>query len=52
MKSILLIILLIGLVVFFGTWPLSILGTIFRYIGTALTWLASALNIFGWNGIV
>ena len=51
-KNILLAIFVIALVVLFGTWPLSILGKIFEWIGIALNWLASALNFFGWNGII
>ena len=52
MKNILLIILIIVLVVLVGTWPLSILGKIFEYIGIALNWFAKALDFFGWNGII
>ena len=51
-KNIISIILVIILVVLFGTWPLSILGKVFEYIGIALNWLADALNFFGWNGLV
>ena len=51
-KNILLIILIIALVLLFGTWPLSILGKVFEYIGIALNWLAGALDFFGWNGII
>lgn len=52
MKKILLIIIIVVLVVLFGTFPLSILSKIFQFIGTAIEWLAKALNLFGWNGIV
>ena len=52
MKNLIITILIIVLVVLFGTWPLSILSKIFEYIGIALGWLADALNLFGWNGIV
>jgi len=52
MKNLLLTILIIVLVVLLGTWPLSILGKVFEYIGIALNWLADALNFFGWNGIL
>lgn len=52
LKNAILIILIIVLVVLFGTWPLSILGKVFEYIGKALNWLADALNFFGWNGII
>jgi len=52
MKNAILIIFLIVLVVLLGTWPLSILSIIFKAIGTALDWLARAINIFGWNGIL
>lgn len=51
-KKILIILLVIALVVLFGTWPLSILGKVFEWIGIALNWLAKILNFFGWNGIV
>ena len=52
MKNLLLTIIIIVLVVLFGTWPLSILSKIFEWIGIAFNWLATALNIFGWNGIL
>ena len=52
MKNLLITILIIVLVVLFGTVPLSILGKVFEYIGIALKWLADALNFFGWNGIL
>jgi len=52
MKSLFITILIIVLVVLFGTWPLSILSKIFEYIGIAIGWLAKALNVFGWNGVV
>ena len=51
-KHIFLIILIIALVVLFGTWPLSILGKVFEWLGSAISWLAGAINFFGWNGIV
>jgi hypothetical protein len=52
MKNLFIAILIIVLVVLFGTWPLSILAKIFEYIYKALGWLADALNVFGWNGII
>ena len=52
MKNILLTILIIVLVVLFGTVPLSILGKVFEYIGIAFNWLAKTLNMFGWNGLI
>jgi len=52
MKSLFITILIIVLVVLFGTWPLSILTKIFEFIATALGWLAKALDIFGWNGLI
>jgi hypothetical protein len=52
MKKLLIILLVVCLIVFFGTWPLSILATIFNFIGKGFSWLASALNVFGWNGLV
>ncbi len=52
MKKLILIILIIVLVVLVGTWPLSILGKIFEWIGYAFKWLAKILNFFGWNGLI
>jgi len=52
MKKIIIILIIIALVVLFGTWPLGILGKVFEWIGIALKWLAQALNFFGWNGIL
>jgi hypothetical protein len=51
MKNLILIILLIVLVVLFGTWPLSILANVFEVIGKFLKQLANILNIFNWNGL-
>ena len=52
MRNIFFTILIIVLIVLFGTWPISILAKVFEYIGIALSWLANALNLFGWNGII
>ena len=52
MKNLILIILIIVLVVLFGTWPLSILAKVFQWFYIALEWLAKTLNVFGWNGII
>ncbi|MGN0961760.1 MAG: hypothetical protein ACI4PF_06170 [Christensenellales bacterium] len=52
MKNLFFTILIIVLIVLFGTWPISILAKVFEYISIALNWLANALNIFGWNGIM
>ena len=52
MKKIILAILIIVLVVLFGTWPLSILARVFEILGSILRWLAESLNFFGWNGIL
>ena len=52
MKNLFFTILLIVLIVLFGTWPISILAKVFEYMGIALNWLADALNVFGWNGII
>jgi hypothetical protein len=52
MKKIILIILIIALIVLFGTWPLGILGKVFEWIGIAFNWLARSLDFFGWNGIL
>lgn len=52
MKTLILTLLIIVLVILVGTFPLSILSKVFEWIGTALGWLADALNFFGWNGIL
>ena len=52
MKKIIIAILIIVLIVLFGTWPLSILSKVFEYIGKALDWLANILDFFNWNGLV
>ena len=52
MKNLFFTILIIVLIVLFGTWPLGILAKVFEYIGKTLGWLADALNVFGWNGII
>ena len=52
MKKLILTILIIVLVVLFGTWPLSILAKMLEILATAIQWLAEVLNLFGWNGIV
>lgn len=52
MKKIIIAILIIALVVLFGTWPLTILAKLFDIIGVAFEWLAKALDIFGWNGLI
>ena len=52
MKKILIAILIIALVILFGSIPLSIIGKIFEWISVAVKWLANILNIFGWNGIL
>lgn len=52
MKKLIFIILLIVAIVLIGTWPLSILGEIFNWLGGALKWLAQILDFFGWNGLI
>ncbi|MBQ3213957.1 MAG: hypothetical protein IJB10_03000 [Clostridia bacterium] len=52
MKSIFLTILIIVMIVLLGTWPLTILAKLFEILSTVIMWLAKALNIFGWNGIL
>lgn len=52
MKMIFYTIILIVLIVLFGTWPLSILAKFFEYLGLALGWFANMLDIFNWNGII
>ena len=52
MKNLIITILIIVLVVLFGTWPLSILAKILDFLATAVRWLAKTLNVFGWNGII
>lgn len=52
MKNILLAIFIIALVVLFGTWPLSILAKVLEFLTMLIDWLAKALNVFGWNGLI
>ena len=52
MKGLFWTIVIIVLIVLFGTWPLSILSKIFEYLANILGWLADALNLFGWNGLL
>ena len=52
MKKLIFILLVIILVVLVGTWPLSILAKLFEWIAYGLRWLAKALDIFGWNGLL
>ena len=52
MKNLFFTILIIVLIVLFGTWPIGILAKVFEHISVALNWLANALNVFGWNGII
>ena len=52
MKVFLITILIVVLVILFGTFPLSILAKIFNYLKLGCEWLAKILNIFGWNGII
>ena len=52
MKKILLIVLVIALIILFGTWPLSVLGKLLDLMGYVVTWLAKVLNFFNWNGLL
>ena len=52
MKWVLYTIIIIVLIVLFGTWPLSILSIVFEYVGKAFHWLAETLDFFGLNGLL
>ena len=52
MKKLLIAILIIILVILFGSIPLSIVSKIFEWLSIGIKWLANILNIFGWNGIL
>ncbi len=52
MKKIIFILLIIILVVLVGTFPLTILSKVFEYLAIGIKWLANALNLFGWNGLL
>lgn len=59
MKKLLIILLIIALVVLFGTWPLTILSKIWDamlwlggIIGKGIKWSAKALDWFDWNGLL
>ena len=52
MKTVLWILLIVGVVILFGTWPLAVIAKIFEWIGTVLAWIAKLLDFFHWNGIL
>lgn len=52
MKTIFNIVLIVVLVLLFGTFPLTILSKVFDFIGNILNALANFLNIFGFNGLL
>lgn len=52
MKTFLWILLIVGLVLIFGTWPLAVLAKILEWTAWAVGWVAKLLDIFHWNGIL
>lgn len=52
MKKFFLIILIVLLVVLFGTFPLGLLSKLFEWISIGVKWLANVLDFFNWNGIL
>jgi len=52
MKTLLKIIIIVALVVLFGSLPLAVLGMIFQWLSWLLKTIAGAINFFGFNGII
>lgn len=52
MKNLIILLLILVLVVLFGSLPLSILAKAFEWLAKAMQWLAKCLNFFGWNGMI
>ena len=52
MKITINVFLIVVLIILFGSIPLSIISKIFEYLAIGIKWLASAINIFGWNGLL
>lgn len=40
---------IIALAVFTGSWILDVLSSVFNFIGYCFEWLAKIFNWFGWN---
>jgi hypothetical protein len=52
LKTLLKIIIIVALVVVFGSLPLAILGKVFEWLAAALKFIANAIDFFGWGGIL
>lgn len=52
MKTFLWILLIVGLVLIFGTWPISVLGKVFEWLAWLLNKIAGILDWFDWNGVL
>jgi len=52
MKVIVWLVLILVLVMLFGAVPLNILSKMFEWLSTATGWLGSAVDFFGWGGVV
>ncbi len=52
MKTFLWILLIVGLVLIFGTWPLAVIAKLLEWTAWAVGWVAKLLDIFHWNGIL
>ncbi|MGN0787539.1 MAG: hypothetical protein ACI4L6_00515 [Candidatus Onthoplasma sp.] len=49
LKIILIVVLVVAIAVFTGTWIFQILSTVFHGLGNGLDFLARIFNLFGWN---
>lgn len=52
MKKLILIILLVVLIILFGTYPLTVIAKVFEWIAYALRWLAKILDFFHINKLL
>ena len=50
MKTILIILIILAIAIFTGTWIFDGLSWIFNAIANGFEFLSKAFNLFGWNG--
>lgn len=49
MKKLIIILLIIGIAVFTGTWIFDGMAWLFDLIASGLKWMSKIFNLFGWN---
>ena len=52
MKTLIKIIIIVALIVVFGSLPLAILGTVFDWLAWLVKAIAKAIDFFGWGGVI